>query len=287
MKCPYCGREVNEGNAFCIGCGAKVDNQPVAKKDAFSYQPPKKSNTGLIVTIIIISVLVVAGIILAIVLLTGGSGKNNNSASSNNEVENKNSEKGKEYSSSELSKNIKYRDYVLGDDTLLLELTNNNDIEVSFKVYIDYYDSNGDVDEDHDSFYILEPGDTSYMSFYSYDKEYKDYKIKIVAESNYYYVSHRKDIKIDSNVEKSYGGINVSFTNNADIEVSDVEISALFYKGGQLVGYDSDFEIDIASGGKGSSYLSYPYDSDYNDIEFDDYKLVVNTAYTYKDLDLE
>ena len=295
MKCPYCGKEVNEGNKFCIGCGAKLENQPAANDNAFNYQPESnnynynynnnKKNTGLIVTIIIVSILLIVGIIVGVILLSGGKKDGNKENNTNNIIEDDDDDDDDGISSSELSKNVKTNGYILEDGSFLVELENKNKVEVSLDVYVDLYDGNNNkVKEDNDSFYVLDPGEKGYLVFYSHKEEFKDYKIKVVAQTNRYYISHKKDIKLASNIEQDDFGYSLDYTNKSDITIDDVEVVLIYYRDGKPVAYDDSFDIDIEPGETRTAGFFYPHDDDYEDIEYDDMKTYVNIAYTYKDL---
>ena len=77
MKCPYCGRKVEEGQKFCEGCGAKFDGVET-KKEVTNSQSQKSGKAGLIVGLVILGVILIGGIIIGIVLLTGGDKDNSN-----------------------------------------------------------------------------------------------------------------------------------------------------------------------------------------------------------------
>ena len=123
MKCSNCGRELNDGDKFCMGCGTKVESvvkpektkkeksatepvtvdqvavnpvavdpveKPVEQVPVYAYQypqyqPPKKGK-GLIITIIIMAVIILAGLIFGLwyFVLRGDDSKDNNISNNSN-----------------------------------------------------------------------------------------------------------------------------------------------------------------------------------------------------------
>ena len=283
MRCPYCGREVKEGNLFCEGCGAKLENKPVIDPNAFSYQPQYKKNTGLIVTIVILSVLLVAGIIIGVILLTGKSknSTNNNSNEPYNYIIDDNTEIDED--DIQYIKNIDYKDYVLEDGSILLLLKNNNVEEVTINVDIYYYDENNNfISSDDNALYALRNDEEGALLLYEPDTPYKSYKIKIDAYKNLSYNSYRKDITFKTEDNKTYGELNVHYTNNSNDKLDMIIIGAVFYKDGKMIGFDYDSEYEIEKGQSSTIDILYPYDTNYEDLDFDSYKVYVIDAISYR-----
>lgn len=290
MKCQYCGKEVAEGSLFCDGCGAKLESAPVANPNAFDYQngmPPKKSNTGLIVTIIIISIMLIAGIIVGVILLTGGSKndeKNTDNYDNSNSVINNNNYIDDNTNNTKLSKNIKYSDYVAENGDVIIIVKNNNNVDVALDFEIEYYNASGTVVDSDDNFLkILGAGQESVVRLYGSDRDYDNYKITFEAEKDDYYISHQKEVKVSAIENKDDAEMEVIVTNNAKVDLREIEIGVIFYKNNKPVEYDSDSEYDFASGKSMTFYLDFPYDSNYDDIEYDDYKVFVVEAYEEND----
>ena len=60
-----------------------------------------------------------------------------------------------------------------------------------------------------------------------------------------------------------------------------MELVCLYYKDGNAVGMNSQYITDM--GESANVDFSVPYDSDYNDLEFDDYEIIVNSTTIYPD----
>ena len=298
MKCPYCGKNVPEGSKFCDGCGAKLEvtEQPTnASPEAYNYQPyaPKK-NGGKIAAIIIVSLLVLAGIIVGIILLVSGGSKSENNGenpSGNNIVNNvekpinnvekpvNNTEKPGTGKTTDYVSNIKSTEYVTKRDRVVVVLENKNSIDLTLDAEIVYYDANNTILE-KDSGYLasFQAGATSAIEFYEPEDPYDHYKITYEAEKAYYR-AHNSEVTIKDVDDKENGRINVTFTNNSKEEINNIEVGILFYKNGKVVGYSDDFEYDLPAGESILLKIDYPYDNNYDDLDFDDYKIYINDAY--------
>ena len=287
MKCPYCGKEVEEGSKFCDGCGAKLDEtKNDEKKYDYVYDSQKKSKAGLVVAIIIISILLITGIILGIVLLTNNGDKSSSNRKEVIKTDDNNSKTEKDTNDSkDYSKNIKYSEYKLEDGKIVVILKNNNSTEVSIDATVEYYNKeNVMVDHDSESLLTVAPGQETAIRIYGTDREYDNYKLKIEASKDKYmsyYKSYYKEVKISSKNNAIDEEIEVTFSNNSDKKIETAKVAAVFYKNGKVVGYSYDGEYDIEAGKSVAMYIDYPYDSKFDDIEFDDYKVYLVEAYSY------
>lgn len=280
MKCPYCGKEVEEGSKFCDGCGAKLDEaRKVESNYEYVYEQPKKSKAGLITAIVIISVLVITGIIVGIILLTSGGKKDKES----NESKKKESNPKEEVKTNKATTDkVKYTDYVLENGDIILILENKNSSDISFDVDIEFYDEDKvKVDDDSDSIIGLPAGEKTVLKFYKPDRSYKNYEIKMEATNRAYYKGHYKDLKLTSKNEKEEKEIVVTITNNSTNDVETVKVAALFYKDGKLVGYSYDLDYNITANKAVAMYIYYPHDINYKEIEFDKYEVYLVDAYSF------
>ena len=80
MFCPKCGTGNADGAAFCVGCGAPLQQTPQDQQQQNNYgyqqpaapQPPKKNKKTMAIVISVAAVLVAAAIAVILVLTLGG-----------------------------------------------------------------------------------------------------------------------------------------------------------------------------------------------------------------------
>ena len=60
-----------------------------------------------------------------------------------------------------------------------------------------------------------------------------------------------------------------------------MSVCVLYYNAGKIVGIATESVCDVKSGRTGNFTLDYPFSKDYEEIEFDDYKVIVTQAYSY------
>lgn len=91
MICKNCGKEIQDGVAFCPSCGAKVDEVPVNNPNVVpALEKPKKKHKGLIIFCSIVGVLLLSIVIFSIFDEESESITNNSSVSV--EIENESKE---------------------------------------------------------------------------------------------------------------------------------------------------------------------------------------------------
>ena len=74
--------------------------------------------------------------------------------------------------------------------------------------------------------------------------------------------------------------ISVQVKNNNDSACEDIKLIAIFYKDNSIVGCVDGYEFDSTTATNGTAYIniSYPLDSDYDEVKFDDYKVYLLSA---------
>lgn len=111
--------------------------------------------------------------------------------------------------------------------------------------------------------------------------EYASYKITFVAKKSYDYVKgFAKKIKVTSNIG-SDGKVMSELVNTADQKVKFISLSCIYYQGEEVVGISSTYSNALEPGASDIVNFMPPYDSSYNKIEYDNYKVVINYAYSY------
>ncbi len=170
---------------------------------------------------------------------------------------------------------------------LVATLKNNYSFNFQMTATAVFYDSDGKMlgKSTADNYYF-EKGRSCALYFYGpYDSnyspvEYDSYKISYSVDAvSEYITSNVSDIKTNSNIGAD--NVMVEATNSGDKESEYTCVSIVFYKGDVVVGYDYTY-VDVSSPGS-TNYadFSFPYDSDYNTIQIDNYKVYVNYSYNY------
>ena len=110
-------------------------------------------------------------------------------------------------------------------------------------------------------------------NFYNTPSDYSNYEINIKAEDNYYNnYSNQVDIKDNNSGEQ----ITVQVTNNAGEDIEYVDTAVVFYRDGKIVGYDEDYSDDLRDEKTATFNINYPYNENYDDVTFDEYKVYVS-----------
>ena len=178
--------------------------------------------------------------------------------------------------------NIQYELHPLLNGEAVIVFTNNNDIVIpEIDVTLVFYDDEGDMlVSDFDSHYAVLPGSrvvtkTSNASDPTIDFKNNSIDIKVNMDTNDY-ESLSETLSVKSNKALD-GGIIAKITNNADKEVEEVELAALFYIDGSVVAVSFEEKYDILPGESDVIKFRAPYDA-YDRIIFDSYELIINQA---------
>lgn len=146
-----------------------------------------------------------------------------------------------------------------------------------------YNSSNVLIGKSSDNCYLLEPGrEAALFAHNPYDSNYRDveysrYAINFTCEKPTT-IGNANNIVCNAN----FGSGNVMATvRNSGERAEFTVVSIVFYKNGSVVGYNYRY-ADVENPGT-TDYLEYsfPYDSEYNTIIPDNFKIFVNYSYRY------
>lgn len=189
----------------------------------------------------------------------------------------------------EASANVKY-ETTETNQGLVVVLDNENKIDVMPEVSIVFFDSNNNMlSTDDDYFKTLKAGSKGVMVFkYPYDSnynkvDYNHFEITISVDVNnplFKLKSYSDKVKVKSNIGAN--SVVANATNDADKDLDGIELTAIYYSNGIIVGTDDKFIYGLSSGKSKTINFNIPHDSNYDDIIFDDYEILVSEAYTYK-----
>lgn len=170
-----------------------------------------------------------------------------------------------------------------GDYVIKLKNTNNKDVYVE-SVTVNFFDNNGTFAESNntsDSYFCI-PAHKELVT-YVYGSSGHDYskyaKSEIKLSSGEPFYEYRTEL--DTVFNNTGSQIAFTATNNTDIDLDNVDVNVVFYKDGKVVGIksgSSNYGIK-KDGGKAYVNISYPYDKNFNEIEFDEFDGYVVSAY--------
>lgn len=181
---------------------------------------------------------------------------------------------------------ISYTAYDTGSGVVLI-LKNTKKYVQNVSVKVVYYNGKKKmIGTSSDSNYALEgkkkcamylnaPHDKNYR-----DLEYDSFKININAEKEQNVISRVSKISVSS--DEGEENVTVKVKNKSKEELFSVQIAIVWYdEKGDAIGHD--YKHAECTKPKSTDYLTfdYPYDSDYETIYPDSYKIFVNDAYTY------
>jgi len=191
-----------------------------------------------------------------------------------------------------ITSNIYYTaDATEGDDFVIV-LENHNNVTIPYlEINVVYYAQNGSmIDTETSYLYSFLPGksvalgmdmpydDDTYelLPFASYDVFFNPYMDSFYLEDNLI-----DNLAVQSNVGTD--GVIVLLTNNSSAVMDSVDLSCVYFRSGDIVGFDWNYAYDLVPGASTSLQFYFPYDTDYNDVSFDSYAVYVNAALSYGD----
>ncbi len=187
-------------------------------------------------------------------------------------------------SSTGISK-ISYNSYKLSDGVFVLAKNN-----YSYSMYviarITYFDYSGNIIfTTTDDNFCFEPNSTSTFHFCNpYDTDYNDvpysyYKISFSADQATNRTPNSRDIELSGTVESSDFIVS---SKNVETNRSDTTcIAVVYYNKGFPVFYDEQYVDTSDIGATTYSNFSLPYNSNYDTIEFDNYKLFIKYSFKW------
>ncbi len=193
----------------------------------------------------------------------------------NNETTNTPSVTGKK----ETTSNVEYTITKATSGDYIMIGTNKNSGINDLEITVEYYDANEVyVGESTESLDAQIMNHEFALELSSVPKSYDHYKVIIDVEkaSKISYVDKLNATSTD-NGEKIVGQIK----NDTGEEIDYIESAIVFYKNGEIIGYDYDLSSSIKTGRTANISFYKPYDNHYNDIPYDNYKVFINEAYSY------
>ncbi|MBS5933730.1 MAG: Ig-like domain-containing protein [Clostridiales bacterium] len=189
------------------------------------------------------------------------------------------------FSSKDAVKNIQCELQDTGDGVVAI-LKNGNKVAVSISAKLVYYNNSGNmIMATSDSNNCLEPNASCALFFRGpYDSDYKDldysdYKITMSVEKTYADKYDSSKIQVNSHMGEN---VTAEFTNNSDYDLEYITVAIVYYDvNGNAIGYDNSYVYCESAGSVDFKTFDFPYDSEYNTIIPNSYKIFINSAYQY------
>lgn len=183
-----------------------------------------------------------------------------------------------------------YNTYDTGKGVVCIAKNNGGSI-LSIEAKVVYYDENGEMLDTSSSWnYALEGKTQCALHFIgpldgNYDYvEYSSYKLNINLEKASGIISKEKKIAVSSNMGAD--NVTAEVTNNSDKDLAYIHLSIVWYDAGEnIIGYDERYAECENAGSTDYLTFDFPYDSNYDTVYPDSYKIYVDNAYTYTWMD--
>ena len=180
---------------------------------------------------------------------------------------------------------ISYKSYKLTDGVFLIA-KNNYSYSMSVTARITYFDSAGNIIfTTTDDNYCFEPNSTSTFHFCNpYDTDYNDvpyskYKISFSANQASSRIPNSHDLRLSGTIGSS--DFIVSAKNVGKIKSGSTCIAVIYYSNGVPIFYDEQYVDTSNIGITTYTNFSLPYNSNYDFVEFDNYKLFIKYSFMW------
>lgn len=177
----------------------------------------------------------------------------------------------------EMTKNLEYKDYVLNNGDILVEINNKNDYPAYAHIYVELLDGDNKLVYIKTGIEEINSGQTGYNRIYIDDevKElYETHKTKVILDYDNIvekdYSKYIKDISYNDNTKT------ISFTNDSNKEIDYVEWGIIYYdKNEKIIDFSTEMTSHIKPNKKINERI-YTGSKEYNKI-----KIVLLNAHNY------
>lgn len=186
-----------------------------------------------------------------------------------------------QFNANDAKNSISYESHQINKGVVTI-VKNNYRYAINLDLDCLYYNSYGTmVGKREDSCYALEPGrEAALFTGNPYDSNYRDveysrYEIAIKCDKPYE-LGNAGNISCAGNFGD--GNVLVTVRNNGK-NVLFTKIAIVFYKNGNVIGYDYHYADVDTAGSTDYLQFNFPYDSEYNTIVPDNFRLYVNHSH--------
>ena len=178
-----------------------------------------------------------------------------------------------------LEKNISTSGAVTDLGKLIVFVTNNNSVAVDMEIEAEFYDANGAiVGSASEDLRAVGPNADIVVDLWSTPDRFDNYKIYVDVVQTEQTSYFDKVELVHNNTGKK---IAAQVKNNSSDTIERIAVSVVYYQGDKVVGYEHDTESDIKPGRSANFNLNYPYNKNYRNVKFDNYKVFITEAYSY------
>lgn len=190
-------------------------------------------------------------------------------------------EKEEEERMRKLTENIEVSGEFTLDGGFLIFAKNNNDVSVDIEFEVEFYDKEGNFLGAQNSYICGAKPNGELIDFINrYSMDSKAYKYNIYADArDTLYKEYFDQISLSHN--NTGEKIVAQIKNNSEDTIESLSTIVLFYNEGKLIGFVTDSDYDLKPGRTANFDYRPPYDENYDPMKFDEYKIVVNEAYTF------
>ncbi len=179
----------------------------------------------------------------------------------------------------DIEKNISISGELTEKANLVVFAKNNNTTSVDMEIEVEFYDANGKIlGSSSDDLIAVGSGREVAIEMWNTPTNFDTYKIYVDAEKTYE-TDYFNQIEMVHNNNGT--NIVVQVKNNSEDTIEFMTVSVVYYNEGKVVGITDGIVSDIKPGRSGNFNLDYPYNSEYENVKFDDYKVFVTEAYSY------
>lgn len=162
---------------------------------------------------------------------------------------------------------------------LIVFVKNNNTVPVDIDIEVEYYDADGKfLGSSSDYLMAVGTGIEGAMEMWETPAVFDNYKIYTDVEIS-------DEIEYFDQVEMTHNNngqnVVVQVKNNSEDTIDYITVAVVYYNQGEVVGIEDGIASEVKPGRSGNFTLDFPCDSNYDDVEFDDYKVLVTEAYSY------
>ncbi len=172
--------------------------------------------------------------------------------------------------------------YQLGNGTMIAIAQNNNDIDVDIEFEIEFYDKNNQfLSVSKDFSFGVSPKKEIVAYFYDVPENYDHFKLYSDATKSQGITFFDKVELTHSNSGKE---ILVQAKNTTETVIDTIKVGVVYYKEEKPIGYTYSIESSVKPQRMANFELEYPKDKNYQDIQFDSYKVFLNAAESFVNL---
>ena len=162
---------------------------------------------------------------------------------------------------------------------MIIIAKNENSIDLDITFEVEFYDEKNALITSEKS-YLTAVGSGSEVAVQIYDtpKSYYRYQVYTDAKVNDYCKTYFNNIEL---IHNRSDNVVAQATNNSNETIDYMTAAVIYYQGNEVVGFDSTTASDVKPGRSGNFTFYDPYDENYNDVTYDNYKVIINEAYSY------